>query len=93
MVCNAINKDYNFGMSAAFEEEHTRIRTELAGSSTIEEVLNCDAEVDIVARALASRTTILEKKLHQLQGAIVFKSLGIDGIKALDQVTVPDELA
>jgi hypothetical protein len=63
-------------MNTSFEDEHTRIRARIQTVITSEGIVDLDEDADIVADALIIRTQLLERKLHRLQGAVVFKTLG-----------------
>jgi hypothetical protein len=77
MLCNDLYGEYTLLMSKAFEDELERIRTTIPDATTAGDVGALDKDVEIVVKALGLRTSIVEKHLHQLQGAVAFRSLGV----------------
>jgi hypothetical protein len=82
MLCNDLHREYTFGMSQAFEDELARIRTTIPDASSFDDISALDKDVEIVVKALDMQAAIVEKHLHQLQGAITFRSMGVTSPEA-----------
>lgn len=77
MLCNDLCGEYTLYMSKVFEDELDRIRTTIPDASSADDISTLDKDVEIVVKALDLRASIVEKHLHQLQGAVAFRSLGV----------------